>query len=326
MLQYTSQLHMYNTPHYRVLVSLFILTGLMVCGCATNSSQQAVPEVAAVGPGGDNAQYAVSTRNDRMGRIVIPVTINGQPDFRLMLDTGATHSVLTPAAAAKLGIDVTQAKTSEVQGVLGRMTAPVVNVAQLQSGSLRLHNLRVPVIDGTVVSELDGILGVDGLYDKTITADFTHDRIRITDASFLPSNNLYAVIKFSLVSNRLVVVDGTVGRVRVTAVIDTGGSQTLGNMALLQALTRRHKNQEQLEAGVIDITNSTQNGRLLLVPSVRLGPADITNAAVLFSDFGVFKVWHLDKRPALLIGMDVLGQLGELSINYRSHELQVRSR
>ncbi|HVY23076.1 MAG TPA: aspartyl protease family protein [Steroidobacteraceae bacterium] len=326
MFQYTSQHDMYNIVRHCALPALCVLAGMMLAGCAATSSQPAVPEVAAIGPGGDDAQYAISTRSDRIGRIVIPVSINGQPDFRLMLDTGATHSVLTSKAAARLGIDVTQADTSEVQGVLGRMTAPVVKVDQLQSGTLKLQNLRVPVIDGSVVSELDGILGVDGMGDKTITADFVHDRIRISDAIGLAPNALFAVIKFSLVSHRLVVVDGMVGHIRVSAVIDTGGTQTLGNMALLDALTRKNKDQAMLESGVIDITNSSQDGRLLLVPSVKLGPADITNAAVLFSDFGVFKVWHLDKRPALLIGMDVLGQLGELSINYGRNELQVRAR
>ena len=336
MFQYTAQSSMYNTFQRRVLSLLLLFATTVIAACVANpplesTSKETVPQVAAIAPGtdalsADDAQYAIATRTDRIGRIVVPVTINGQSDFRLMLDTGATHSVLTSRAASRLGFDITTATTSEVQGVLGRMRAPIMNVSELQSGALKLNNLHVPIIDGSVVSELDGILGADGMSNKTITADFVHDRIRISDASDLPSNALYSVVKFALVSHRLVVVDGMIGRVRVSAVIDTGGSETLGNMALLEALTRKQKDQDVLKSGVIDITNHLQNGRLLLVPNVKLGPADITNAAVLFSNFDVFRVWHLDKRPALLIGMDVLGQLGELSINYRRQELQVRSR
>jgi len=201
-----------------------------------------------------------------------------------------------------------------------------MRIDRLQAGTLSLRDLRVPIIDGAVVSGLDGILGAEGMDSKVISADFIHDRIRVSDAVSLPSNVLYTVIRFSLVSRRLVVVDGMVGRVPVRAVIDTGGNQTIGNMALLEALVRQHKDQIGMDSGVVDITNITRTGRLLLVPEIKLGPANITNAAVLFNDFNVFNVWNLDKRPTLLIGMDVLGQLGELSINYRRQELQVKSR
>jgi clan AA aspartic protease (TIGR02281 family) len=272
------------------------------------------------------AQYAIATQYGRVGRIVVPVTINGQPNFHMMLDTGATHSVLTPKAAARLGLDLSQATVTEVQGVSGRLNAPVMKVSQLQAGSLKLQDLSMPIIDGAVVSGLDGILGVDGMTGKVISADFVRDRIRIADGSTLPANVLYAVIKFVLVSNRLVVVDGLVGRVPVRAVIDTGGTQTLGNLPLLQALTKLHKDQRGVDSSVIDIADQSQNGRLILVPDIRIGAATITNAPILFSDFTVFNIWHLDKRPTLLIGMDVLGQLGELSINYRRQELQVRAR
>ncbi len=325
MFRYTSQPFMCNTLMQRVLPILWLVATLD--GCTTTPKQRIAAEmVAPTGMTKDDAQYAIPTRSDRIGRIVVPVTINGQPDFHLMLDTGATHSVLTSKAASRLQLNVDEASISAVQGVFGQIDAHVLNIDQLQSGTLKLHNLRMPVIDGSVVSELDGILGAEGMEDKIITADFVHDRIRIADASSLHTNALYAVIKFALVSRRLVVVEGMVGRVPVRAVIDTGGTQTLGNLALLEALTKTHRKQQSADSGVIDITDKLEYGKLLLAPEIKLGPAIINNATIVFSDFGVFTVWHLDKRPTLLIGMDVLGQLAELSINYRRQELQVRLR
>ena len=295
-----------------------------VCGCVDGPVHRVAAEISSAT--GDEAQYAIATRNDQIGRIVVPVTINNQPDFHLMLDTGATHSVLTSNAAARLGLDVDQAMVSEVQGVNGKINAHIVDIDQLQTGSLKLRNLHVPIIDGSVVTGLDGILGADGMDDKVITADFVHDRIRVRNASSLPANNLYAVIKFTLVSHRLVVADGKVGRISVRVVIDTGGTQTLGNLPLLEALVRARRDKIGMESGVIDITNNQKLGRLLLVPELKIGPANITNAPILFSDFTVFKIWNLDKQPTLLMGMDVLGQLGELSINYKRQELLVSIR
>jgi len=327
MSQYTKYKPMHNTlPRCVCSISLLLLAALNAA-CTTTSSS-VVDEAAVVVQSEENeAQYAIATRDGHIGRIVVPVTINGQSTFYMMLDTGATHSVLTPKAISRLGLDVANAKSSDVQGVMGRISAPIVKIEEMQAGALKLKDLSVPVIDGAVVAGLDGILGVDGMHDKSILADFVRDRIRISDGNALPgSSSWYAMIKFALVSKKLVVVDGMVGHIPVRAVIDTGGTQTLGNMALLKALQQQKKDKYSIDGGVIDITDNTQNGRLVLVPSIKLGPADITNAAILFSEFAVFDVWDLNKKPTLLIGMDVLGQLGALSINYRRQELHVRAK
>jgi hypothetical protein len=40
----------------------------------------------------------------------------------------------------------------------------------------------------------------------------------------------------------------------------------------------------------------------------------------------IFEHWRLTQQPTLLIGMDALGLLDELIIDYRRHELQLRTR
>ena len=40
----------------------------------------------------------------------------------------------------------------------------------------------------------------------------------------------------------------------------------------------------------------------------------------------IFEYWHLINEPALLIGMDALGLLDVFIIDYRRHELQLRTR
>ncbi len=43
-----------------------------------------------------------------------------------------------------------------------------------------------------------------------------------------------------------------------------------------------------------------------------------------FADIYIFKQWKLPNEPAILIGMDALGLLDTLVIDYRRHELQMR--
>jgi len=60
--------------------------------------------------------------------------------------------------------------------------------------------------------------------------------------------------------------------------------------------------------------------------SLILGDVRVRNPAMTFADFEIFKHWKMTKEPALLIGMDVLGLLDTLIIDYRRKELQVKVR
>ena len=45
-----------------------------------------------------------------------------------------------------------------------------------------------------------------------------------------------------------------------------------------------------------------------------------------FSDLHIFDTWGLTDTPALLIGMDLLGLVDTLVIDYRLREVQIRAR
>ena len=46
----------------------------------------------------------------------------------------------------------------------------------------------------------------------------------------------------------------------------------------------------------------------------------------MFSDLHIMDHWQLNSKPALIIGMDVLGSLDTLVIDYRRNELQIKTR
>ena len=52
----------------------------------------------------------------------------------------------------------------------------------------------------------------------------------------------------------------------------------------------------------------------------------VRNPAMTFADFEIFEHWKMTEEPAMLIGMDVLGLLDTLIIDYRRKELQVKLR
>jgi len=274
----------------------------------------------------DEPLYAVSTRLDRIGRIVAPVYINGQGPFLFMLDTGANRTVLSGDAVERLGLTIEDG-TVAVQGVNGRGLAPTVTIERLDAGELKFANVELPVLAGPVLDRIDGILGMDGLVDKKVTADFVRDRITIVASRGrrAPLNRI--VVRGTLISGQLMMIEGRVGRVPVKAIIDTGGAHTLGNPALQRALaTQRNRGDITLTTSVIDANDRLKYGEISASPTISLGDATIRNTVITYGDFDIFRVWGLEEEPALLIGMDVLGTLAEFAIDYRRHELQLLTR
>jgi hypothetical protein len=58
-------------------------------------------------------------------------------------------------------------------------------------------------------------------------------------------------------------------------------------------------------------------------PPIWIGRAAIRNARITFGEMFIFDHWKMNDEPAMLIGMDVLGLLDVLVIDYRRKELQV---
>ncbi len=300
------------------------LSLLAAAGLAQALSPPTASRGAPAGDADDTSQYAVPTRLDHVGRIVAQVTINGRGPFRFMLDTGSTRTVLAEDALVKLGLTADADATVAVSGISGSELAPSVHIDSLDAGDLHFRDLDLPVLAGPVFHGLDGILGMDGFEGMKLSADFSKDRISISQSLGKRPSLTYSVMHAEFLSDRLLMVDGRVGSLRTKAIIDTGGTHTLGNAALLAALTKAHQRGVQvLQAGVIDVTQASQLAVVGRVPDIRLGDATIANLFVTFGDFQIFRTWGLQDEPALLVGMDVLGTLEQLSIDYRRKEIDL---
>ncbi len=284
------------------------------------------PTSDAVADEADRALYAIPTRPDQSGRIVALVTINGRGPFRFMLDTGSNRTVLARSVLAKLGLVADGDAPMAVTGINGSEEAPSVHIDSLDAGALNFRDLRMPVLSGPVLAGLDGILGMDGFAGLKLSADFTRDQISISVSRGKRAAVVYSVIPVEFLSERLLMAEGRIGRVAVKAIIDTGSPHTLGNAALLAALTKEHRRNARFEIRVIDATQTAEFSAIGTVPSFSVGPMIINNLDVHFGSFKIFKTWGIEQQPALLVGMDVLGTLERLSIDYRRREVALLPR
>lgn len=270
-------------------------------------------------------RYVAPTRRDRIGRIWAPVLLNGQGPFRLVLDTGATNSAVTAKVAQTLGMTLDYPGTITLQGATGSVKVPAIPIDSLEIGELLMEPKRLPIVPDAL-GGAEGILGTEGLGDKRITIEFRHDRITIMRSRNERAGPGFVTVPVKFMRGRLLVVDAWLGGVRVKAIIDTGGQSTLGNVALRDALAGRRATLPSVPDQVIGATLDIEIGDRVSTPALAMGDIVVRNPAMTFADFSIFKHWKMTDEPAMLVGMDVLGLIDTLIIDYRRRELQIRLR
>jgi predicted aspartyl protease len=274
----------------------------------------------------DEPRFVAPTLRDRIGRIWAPVLVNGKGPFRLVLDTGASHSALTARVVRQLGIALDPSHKVMLRGATGSVEVPVVPIDTLEVGELLMEPKRMPIVPDAL-GGAEGVLGTEGLANKRIYIDFRHDNITIMRSKNQRAASGFSTIPVKFFRGRLLIVEAHLGGVPVKAVIDTGGQATLGNEALRAALAEYRKRYRNAKPDLVTGTTlDVQEGNRVATPSLSMGDVLVRNSAMTFADFAIFEHWKMTDEPAMLIGMDVLGLLDTLVIDYRRKELHVKLR
>lgn len=266
-------------------------------------------------------KYVAPTLRDRIGRIWAPVLIDGKGPFRLVLDTGASHSAVTAPVAQALSIPLGSSFV-RLRGVMGTAAVPTIHVASLIVGDLQIDSTMLPIVPDAL-GGAQGVLGTEGLLDKRIYIDFRRDLITIKRSHGRRAESGFVTVPVEIGPQHLLSTTCYVGTIRATAIIDTGAQTSIANLALRQALLRRKKHYQFTADKIIDTTDTEADGQGANVPPIRLGAIRIQSAHITIGDVGIFDAWNLTDQPALLIGMDALGTVDVLVIDYRRSELQI---
>jgi predicted aspartyl protease len=302
----------------------------------TGASPVAVPldtvlpesvETASIAPlGGDSLLFASPTTRDHIGRVVVPVMINGRGPFRFIVDTGANHSTISPGLARELGLTPAESPSILLDGVTGTAQVSFVTIDRLQVGDLTIESTALPVVWAPVMAGADGFLGAAGLTEKSLMVDFQRNRVTVSrgvePALRANSMKVHAV----RVAGGLMTLETHIGGIPVRAVIDTGAERTMGNLALRNALrARRTHGVMSIMTSVYGATKEVEDGEVQIVPPIVIDSLRITDVAMVFGEFHIFNVWGMKDRPAMIIGMDVLGTVASLSIDFKNQDVYVGS-
>ncbi|MBL8646897.1 MAG: clan AA aspartic protease [Sphingosinicella sp.] len=269
------------------------------------------------------ANEAVDFGADKSQRMTVPVSIDGQGPFNFVVDTGAERTVLSEELANTLGLGRTG--TAEVHSISGAQRFQTVTVPSLSVTSTPVRNVQAPLLKrGNLGAE--GLLGIDSLQSKAILIDFAEQKIMVTPASKAPELNAdegdTIVIRARSRLGRLILADAAVGQRKIAVVIDTGAEHSVGNLAMRKAAVKRGKALLLIPTTLQDVAGGSVPAEIAVVNDMRLGSVTLTGMPIAFADLPVFRQLGLDKRPAMLLGMNTLRAFNQVAVDFATKKVR----
>jgi clan AA aspartic protease (TIGR02281 family) len=103
--------------------------------------------------------------------ILLNVRLNERTLIRMMLDTGAKYTIITPDVAHRLNLDLQKVPRIPVTTATRLETAALTTVDQIDVHGLVLRDIQTAVINLPVALGVDGLLGMSFLRHCRLTVD-----------------------------------------------------------------------------------------------------------------------------------------------------------
>jgi len=291
----------------------------------TPPSPLAPPLPALVSPN-EPQPFFLDTALDQADRMTVEVFINGQGPFAFVVDTGADRSALSIPLAERLGL--APGARVLLRGVGGSAITPTAKVALMVAGDSRMKDAELPVLPGERLG-VDGLLGVDMLDNRNVIMDFRRRRLEVRRSNPV-SQAFRGVREVSVAADarfgRLAIADARISGVRCVAFVDSGSGASIGNMALAEAirLRVRRKPEPAVAIRLIGAAGEATMGEFRVLRSLEMGALRLTNLPMVLADLHIFDIWDLNRRPAVLLGIDVLKMFARVELDFGAERVKFR--
>ena len=256
------------------------------------------------------------------GRMTVPVSIGQRGPWNFIIDTGAERTVVSRELAGVLGLAA--GPPVRVIAMTGPERVGSVIVPGLSVSRISRETIEAPALGARDLGAV-GMLGIDALQDHAVTIDFDKARMTVKPARRRGSARFTPMAGEIVVSaksqfGQLIVTDAFWHGKRISVIIDTGSPVTVGNGALLAAMTRRPKLIGPLE--VTSATGAVLQTTAFSVDRLEIGGIGFNAVRVAFSDVPPFKRFGLSDTPALMLGMDSLRLFRQVGIDFANREIR----
>jgi predicted aspartyl protease len=259
---------------------------------------------------------------DRSDRMTVPVRINGSEPFPFIIDTGAERTVIANDLAKRLSLEAGPKLT--LATITGRTVTDSYVIENLAMNSINVEMIEAPGLERSNLGAY-GLLGIDSLEEHKLLLDFKGQKMDV-----LPSpkrkrpGSLEAgmiVVTATRRAGRMILSNAQIGGVKVDIILDTGAQSSMGNYALRDRLRRKDRRFEYVQVVMRSVTGEQLAGDYTQIRNIDIGGVSITDLPVTFANNYAFKALKLDKKPAILLGMDAMRLFDRIVIDFTNRRV-----
>lgn len=259
---------------------------------------------------------------DRSDRMTVPVSINGSITYPFIVDTGAERTVIANDLAKLLKLE--QGPQLKLATITGTAYADSYMIENLTMNTINVELIEAPGLERRNLGAY-GLLGIDSLEDHKVLLDFKNSKMDV-----LPSRKRSGlgkmergmiVVTAKRRAGRMILSDAQVGGIKVDIILDTGAQSSMGNYALRDKLRKRDMRFDYLPVLMRSVTGDTLAGDFTQVRDIDIGGVSITDLPVTFADNFAFTALKLDRKPAILLGMDALKLFDRVLVDFANRRV-----
>ncbi|MBK8375094.1 retroviral-like aspartic protease family protein [Sphingorhabdus sp.] len=259
---------------------------------------------------------------DRSERMTVPVRINGSEPIPFIVDTGAERTVIANDLARRLKLEAgPQLKLATITGpaiaesfVIETLAMNTINVEMIEAPGLERQHLGAA-----------GLLGIDSLEDHRVLLDFAARKmdVQASPRKSRPSKAEAGMIIVTATrrAGRMILSNATVGGIKVDIILDTGAQSSMGNYALRDRMRNRDRRFGYVPVIMNSVTGDKLSGDFTQIRNITIGGVNITDLPVTFADNYAFKALNLEKKPAILLGMDAMALFDRVMIDFTNRRV-----
>jgi predicted aspartyl protease len=257
-------------------------------------------------------------------RMTIPVSIDGRGPFRFIIDTGSERTVIARELAERLELNA--AEDIMLTSIIDVQQVPTVIIPRLDVGRRSVDAIQAPALARSNLGA-EGVLGIDALENQRVLLDFerrqmTLSHSRADDEGWSRDGTI--VVRARNRFGRLVLADARLEGTRVYAIVDTGSSVSIGNMALRNRLVRRRRMDPDQTFVLTAVTGTTMEINFTIAERLEIGGIVFNDLPVAFTDTELFRQLDLLDRPAMLLGMNALRVFDRVSIDFANRRIRLQ--
>lgn len=258
--------------------------------------------------------------DDAASRMTVPVTIGSTGPYAFIIDTGSERTVISRELAATLGLspgpDVRMTAMTGTSNV-GTMVIPSLNVSKITS-----KPIEAPALFSAHLGA-PGMLGIDALSGHSLSIDFETNSMTLRPSAKRNRESIRngdIVVRARSVYGQLIVTQAYYKGRRVSVIIDTGSSVSMGNSALRARMRSELKTPTPIT--LTSVTGDSLVADYTQVTRLDIGGVSFKNLPIAFSDVAPFKRFGLAKEPALMLGMDALRMFRKVDVDFANREVR----